>query len=95
MRVFCWSLVKNIPFEGLSKKMIEKRIQQFLDAESFLRILQTPKSILELKRLPSLAERVFYSFCYRCLKHGWKRFLALFFVVFYPGMKGYIHKAVE
>ena len=95
MRVFCWSLVKNIPFEGFSRQKILEKEAVFLEADSFHRILYTRGSRRLLRFLPSFPERLFYRFCFFLLKHRLKKFLSLVFSLLYPGMRFYIRQTVK
>lgn len=95
MRMYCWSLVKNIPYEGNSIKMIKTRSLVFSRNAAVRKCIGQKGAIRQLFYLPSKLQSIFYAFC--CLGLRWKcdTLLALVFFVTYPLLKTYISGAVK
>lgn len=95
MRMYCWSLVKNIPYEGNSFKKIKKRSMAFSRNAAVRKCLRQKHVIKQLFYLPSCLQSVFYSFCCMGLKWKCDALLALVFCITYPILKRYIASAVK
>lgn len=95
MRMYCWSLVKNIPYEGNSIKKIKARSMAFGKNAAVRKCISQKHAIKQLFYLPSGLQSVFYAFC--CLGLKWKcdALLALVFSFTYPILKRYIASAVK
>ena len=94
-RVLCWSMFKNIPFEGVHFDALRRRAKVFLGTPCFARMLDDKKSSAQLRHLPSAAQRVFYGYSLRVIRVGQGSLLAFTFVVFAPLMARYISAAVK
>jgi len=90
MRMYCWSLVKNIPYEGNSVKKIRKRSIVFCKSAAVNKCIRQKKAMGQLFYLPSKLQSIFYGFCGVCLKWKWNTFLAIVFFLTYPILKKYI-----
>jgi len=95
MRMYCWSLVKNIPYEGNSVRKIKQRSKVFCHNRAVRKCLQQKRAIKQLFYLPSKMQSIFYAFCCLCLKWKWNTFLAIVFFITYPVLKRYIAHAVK
>lgn len=95
MRVICWSLVKNIPYEGISFRGLKEKIAVFLGEDSVQRMLKNKSHRRQLRHLPSLPQRLFYSFLFRFLPVGGGSVAASVFIAGYPMMKWYIGRSVK
>ena len=95
MRVFCWSLVKNAPLEGLSRNEVKRKAQVFLEKPGFAQLLSFRQSKKALAQLPSLLERCFYGSCLSMLRARHIGLIAGLFVSLYPVMKVYILRTVK
>lgn len=95
MRVICWSLVKNIPYEGASFRGLKEKIAVFLREDSVRRMLANKSHCGQLRHLPSLPQRIFYSFLFRFLPVGEGSLAASVFLAGYPLMKWYIKRSVK
>lgn len=95
MRMYCWSLVKNIPYEGNSVRKILSRSKAFSNSDAVRTCISQKKAMEQLFYLPSKLQSIFYSFC--CLGLQWKcdALLALVFFVTYPLLKRYIAGSVK
>ena len=95
MRMYCWSLVKNVPYEGNSIKRIRTRSLVFSRNEAVRKCIRQRGAIRQLFYLPSKLQSIFYAFC--CLGLRWKcdALLALVFFITYPLLKTYISGAVK
>lgn len=89
MRSFCWSMIKNIPYEGKSLESLQERAWTFAGAAEVEKALGYPGAGEHLKSLPSVLQRWFYLFCMCALKRKMIKSISLFFYVCYPVMKRY------
>lgn len=89
MRSFCWSLIKNIPYEGKSWKDLQKRAGVFISDREIDKALRYPGAAGHLKALPSVLQRCFYRFCLLALKRKMRDSISLFFYICYPVMERY------
>ncbi len=95
MRVFCYSLIKNIPYEGLSMSTLYKRIRLFSSSSAYRLILKDKQAYKMLSQLLSFSQKALYKICFFCLKHNSKRLLSLMFFMLYPAFNAYINKNVK
>ena len=89
MRSFCWSMIKNVPYEGKSLKKLRERAVTFAHAAEVQKALGYPGAAAHLKPLPSVLQRWFYLFCMYALKRRVVNGISQFFYVCYPVMKRY------
>ncbi len=95
MRIFCYSIVKNIPYEGLSYKRLRGRIELFIMNRVYQQLMRNKKTKKEIKKLRTITERIMYGFCWRGIKRSRQNILALFFTMLYPLFRIYINKQVK
>ena len=95
MRSFCWSMIKNIPFEGKSLRRLEERAGTFAYAAETEKALGTAKASEQLKTLPSALQRWFYLFCMCALKRKLIKIISQFFYICYPLMKRYVSAVLK
>ena len=95
LRTFCWSLVKNIPYEGNRMAPIRKRAKAYMDAETIQRVIRMRGALQALWKLPSHFQAVFYSLCLMLIRWRWNGTTAFLFHICYPVMKKYILKVVK
>lgn len=95
LRTFCWSLVKNIPYEGNRMTLTRKRAKAYMGSETVQRLIGMPGAVRELWKLPSLLQAVFYSLCLVLIRWKWSGVTAFLFHISYPVMKKYILKVVK
>lgn len=90
MRSFCWSLIKNIPYEGRDMKRLQEKAKAFTEEPEIREVIQMTGAARQLRSLPSVPQRFFYSFCMWAMRGRMEYMLCLLFYVFYPLMKGYV-----
>ncbi len=95
MRVFCWSLVKNAPMEGLRFKELKRKIRVFLGNVAISKLLAQKGAGKGLAQLPSFLQRCFYKLCFYLLKARRAGLLSAMFWLLYPVMKIYILRTVK
>ncbi len=95
MRVAAFSLVKNIPYEGLSYKKIKEKVDIYADSKFFYSLTHIKKSYKHLFNITSKAEVLLYTICYFLLKYKLKTIMSLMFCVSYPIFKIYLNKNVK
>ena len=88
-RTFCWSLIKNIPYEGRSLEKLRYRACAFAEDQEVSAMAAFPNAVKYLKTLPSLPQRWLYALCLRALRKGKVGGVCLLFHFFYPAMKKY------
>ncbi len=84
MRTFCWSALKNVPYEGNSLPKLKERIHTFTDDGKLQQIIRKKGAGRYLFFLPSYAQRVFYSFCLLILRKKMANVCALMFFCLCP-----------
>ncbi len=96
MRVFAFSLIKNVPHEGLSYDKIIRRVTLFFDSHAYNEILDTENAIEVFQKINSKAERQLYRYCYWALQKGYDKLLAAtFFLCYYPVFRRYLENNVK
>lgn len=95
MRTFCWSLVKNLEYEGKGTVKIRERAKAYMDSEDIQRVIKMRGAVKMLWRLPSLLQAAFYSGCLVLIRWKWSRFMALVFKLVCPIMKKYIFRVLK
>ena len=95
MRMYCWSLVKNVPYEGNSIKKIKCRSLVFSQNTAVRKCIGQKQAIKQLFYLPSKLQSIFYAFCCFGLKWKMDTFLAFVFFITYPLLKSYISNTVK
>lgn len=88
-RTFCWSLIKNIPYEGKSLAALRRRACTFSEEEKISETLKNCRASMYLRELPSLPQRLFYTLCLRAVRRGKVEWVCMLFYLFYPVMKRY------
>lgn len=94
-RVVCWSLVKNISYEGISFKKIKKRFETFVNNNEIQKVLSQKKVIRNVWKLPSKLQSLFYSVVLISMRKKWSCFIASIFCCMFPLMKIYIKKVLR
>ncbi|MDD3221590.1 MAG: glycosyltransferase family 2 protein [Lachnospiraceae bacterium] len=89
MRSFCWSMIKNVPYEGLSFDNLTKRANTFMDSKEIQRVLKKKRIYTHIQSLPSKLQCIFYSLCLFAIKHKMVGCVSMGFYIFYPIMKRY------
>lgn len=89
MRSFCWSMIKNIPYEGMSMRRLEERAGTFAYAPEVEKALGAVDASKHLKSLVSAPQRWFYRFCMCALKRKMIKSISRIFYICYPLMKRY------
>lgn len=95
MRMYCWSLVKNIPYEGISIHKIKQRSSVFCNSIAVRKCIENGNVVKQLFSLPSKAQSLFYTLSYYCLKWKWNTLMATIISTTYPVLKYYISGAVK
>ena len=95
MRTFCWSLVKNIDYEGKERKRIKERANAYIMSKDIQQMVRMRGSWKTLWKLPSLFQTVFYTFCLLLIRGRMAGFLSIMFLSVYPLMKKYISQALK
>lgn len=95
MRTFCWSLVKNIRYEGMHTANIRQRARAYMCSESIQRVIRMKGAVGKLWKLPSLLQTLFYSACLVLIRWRWSGFVTLLFDFTYPVMHKYIVNVVK
>ena len=90
MRTFCWSLVKNIEYEGKNATKIKERAKTYIASENIQRVIRMSGAVKMLWKLPSFLQAAFYSGCMVLIRLRWSGFVTALFYLTYPIMKKYI-----
>lgn len=88
-RMFCWSLIKNIPYEGRNMEGLRHRALTFAEVREIQLAAKSPGASKYLRKIPSLPQRIFYRICLRALRRGKVEGVCWIFFLFYPLMKRY------
>ena len=94
-RMFCWSLIKNIPYEGREMEQLRRRAIAFAGTLEIRSAAGTPGASKHLQRLPSLPQRIFYRFCLRALRRGKVGGVCMMFYLLYPVMRRYVDTVLK
>lgn len=84
MRVFCWSIIKNIQYSGLSYRHIYRTIRIFGENKTIREAVGERKAIAALKKIDSHAEQLFFIFCMLGVRNRWYPLLSALFYIIYP-----------
>ncbi len=95
MRVFCYGLIKNIPYEGLSIKRLIKRTEEYTLSNAYKNIVNAENASKYLDVLDSLPQKMLYKYCLYCLKHNRKYLIGLTYFMCYPVFKVYLDNNVK
>lgn len=95
IRSFCWSIVRNVSYEGNSYKTKLKNIKVFTKNMVFRNVVCGKNHAKELGKLPSRLERWFYKGCILLIKLKADGLLAFGFTVANPVMSSYINKNLK
>ena len=95
MRTFCWSMIKNIEYEGKSVNKIKERAEAYIHTESVQRVLRMKGALRSLCQLPSLLQTTFYSLCFLLIRWRMSQLIAVMFSWGYPIMKRYVVRVVK
>ncbi len=95
MRVCAYSLIKNIPYEGLSFKQLQERIKSYLQSPAYRCMVRTKGSLCVLQKTTSVAEKVLYTIIFLCIKFRCCTLLACVFWIGYPVFKRYLKQNVK
>ena len=95
IRSFCWSVVRNVSYEGNSYKSKLKNIKIFTRNIVFRNIICDKNNSKELGKLPSKLERWFYKGCILLIKLKADGIIAFGFKVANPIMNSYINKNLK
>ena len=95
MRAFCWSLVKNVAYEGKSADKIRIRAESFICDPYIWQVLQIRGAARSLTRLPSVLQTVFYFICLLLMKGKMAGLITVLFSCFYPLMNRYIMSTLK
>lgn len=90
MRTFCWSLVKNVEYEGKGTVQIRERAEAYMDSETVQKVIRMRGAVKMLWKLPSFLQAAFYSGCLVLVRRRWSGFVAVMFDLAYPLMKKYM-----
>lgn len=90
MRTFCWSLIKNVEYEGRSFVKIKARAECFVGTASIQHVLHMRGAGDSLMLLPSRMQICFYLICLLLMRWKLSWLISVIFVCFYPLMKKYI-----
>lgn len=95
MRMYCWALVKEVPYEGLSFQKMKMRAQAFIEDEEIASIVAKRNAIGYLTYLPSKLQTLFYGFCFLLMGVKAAGLIAVMFWCLYPFMKQYVAKVLR
>ena len=95
MRSFCWSLVKNIAYEGKGMAKIKERAEAYMCSENVRKVIGMRGAVRKLWGLPSALQAAFYSVCLVLIRWRWSGCVSIIFYFTYPVMKKYILKVVK
>ena len=95
MRTFCWSLVKNIEYEGKNAAKIKERAKAYIASENIQRVIRMKGAVKVLWKLPSFLQAAFYSGCMVLIRLKWSGFVTFVFCFTYPIMKKYIFSVLK
>lgn len=95
MRTFCWSLIKNVSYEGVSFSKIRMRAKSYMDTELIQQVLKEKGSFKSLWKLSSVLQSIFFCMCFLLLRWRMDIVVASMFVICCPLMKVYIRSSVK
>lgn len=95
MRTFCWSLVKNIAYEGKNAAKIKERANAYIASKNIQRVIRMKGALTVLWNLPSFLQKAFYSCCLLLIRWKWSGVVAAIFYITYPIMKKYIIRILK
>ena len=95
MRTFCWSLVKNIAYEGRGTKNIRERAGAYIKSGEIQQVIRMRGAVGTLFHLPSFLQAVFYMICLLLIRLKWTGCIALMFSWAYPFMKKYVQRVLK
>ena len=94
-RVICWSLIKNIPYEGVSFKNIHERLKCFLQVDSIRDTIEDRNAYKNLKLINSLLQKSGYIVLFFMLRKKMHFIVACLFTVTAPFLGWYSRQAVK
>lgn len=94
-RSFCWSLIKNIPYEGRKMEDLKRRSRAFTEASEIHTAVKIPGVFKHLGRLPSLPQRLFFSLCLWMIRMRMTAPICLLFYICYPVMQKYASSVLK
>lgn len=89
MRTFCWSLIKNIAYEGRDADKIRERAEAYMSSWNVQMVIRMKGAVQTLWKLPSVYQAAFYSLCLLWIRRRQSKSAAAFFQLCYPVMKRY------
>lgn len=95
MRTLCWSLVKNVEYEGKSFKKFRERADAYIKSEEVQQVIRMRGAVKALTYLPSVLQTVFYTICLLLVRIKWSGCIAFMFDLSYPIMKRYILRVLK
>lgn len=95
MRTFCWSLVKNIEYEGKNTAKIKERAKTYIFSENIQRVIRMKEAVKVLWKLPSFLQASFYSICMVLIRLKRSGFVTALFYFAYPVMKKYFSSVLK
>lgn len=94
-RVLCWSLIKNIPYEGVSYKKMYVRLNCFLEEKSIRDTIEDRNAYKNLKLVKSLLQKSGYIVLFFMLRKQMQFIVACLFTVTAPFLGWYSKQAVK
>lgn len=94
-RVICWSLVKNMAWEGISYRKTKERLCVFTRDRKIQRILRSRGSYRALRKLPSRLQCAGYSVLFFLWAGKAEEVTAFLFTCLAPVLKLYIKRTVK
>lgn len=95
LRTFCWSLMKNVSYEGNDFHKIKMRVEAYIDNKVIWNLLKRKNAFKSLWKIPSALQSIFYSICFGLMRFRLKGIVAGIFWCLSPFMKIYIEKVVK
>lgn len=95
MRTFCWSLFKNMEYEGKDRKKIKERAKAYILSKDIQQMVRMRGSWKALWQLPSFFQTVFYMFCLFLIRGRMAGFTSILFLCGYPLMRKYIANTLK
>lgn len=90
-RIFCWTMVHPLPEKNKKRKILMRRLTQFLNNKEIMEVLYRYKGYKEILRVPSYLQKVFYLFCIFCINKNWRKPLVTSFLILGPTMRVYAY----
>ncbi len=94
-RVVCWSLIKNIPYEGVSYKKIYERLNCFLEEKSIIDTIKDKNAYKNLMLIKRLFQKYGFILLFFLLRQKMYFMIAFLFTILAPFLKWYSKQTVK